>query len=216
MSSNVTLKLLPPERYTGVNLNDPIRFYFYPVYGRLYRRRVEMCLAELRGGEKILEIGFGSGVTFLNLRERYHEIYGLDLTTQIEPVAELWREQGLDVHLRNGSVLEMPYPDNTFDSVLLISILEHLHPEDQPKAMAEIRRVLKSGGQLVYGVPIERTFMVMMFRLLRYNIRGHHFSTEKHVRDAATAAMKLVRLRQLRGAGGLTPALYEVGHFIKE
>jgi ubiquinone/menaquinone biosynthesis C-methylase UbiE len=211
--SDGALKLLPLEKYTGVNRNDPIRFYFWPVLGKLYRRRVEMCLSELKGGEKILEVGFGTGLTFLNLREQYREIHGLDLTSQIEPVVELWQQQGLEVHLKQGSVLEMPYPDNSFDTVLLISILEHLQPADQPKAMAEIRRVLKPGGQLVYGVPIERPFMVVMFRLLGYNIREHHFSTEKHVRDAASAAMELVRTRQLRG--GAAGAVYEVGHFRK-
>ena len=31
---------------------DPLRFYYWPVLGRLYRRRVELCLARLSGGER--------------------------------------------------------------------------------------------------------------------------------------------------------------------
>src|SRR3954470_4508647 len=185
MSPAMKLKLLPAAKYAGVNRDDPIRFYFYPFFGKLYRRRVEMCLDELRGGDKILEVGFGTGLTFLNINEKYREIHGIDLTAQIEPVVNLWKEQGVNVHLRQGSVLELPYENDTFDTVLLISILEHLQPSDQPKAMAEIRRVLKPGGQLVYGVPVERPFMVFMFRMLGYNIREHHFSTEKNVSAAA-------------------------------
>jgi ubiquinone/menaquinone biosynthesis C-methylase UbiE len=214
-SKSVELELLPREQYVGVNDNDPIRFYYWPVFGRMYRRRVELCLAELSGGERVLEIGFGTGLTFLNLRQRYREIHGLDLTADIDKVSALWRDKGLEVHLRNGNVLELPYADDSFDSVLLISILEHLKPSDQPRAMAEIRRVLKPGGQVVYGVPIERPLMVFMFRVLGYNIREHHFSTEKDVRDAAGAAMTQVRIVRMKGAAGLAGAVYEVGHFTK-
>ncbi len=45
--NDIKLKLLPVEKYTGVNHNDPIRFYSWPIIGKLYRKRVEMCLAEL-------------------------------------------------------------------------------------------------------------------------------------------------------------------------
>ena len=79
MSNRPTLKLLACQRYTSVMPTDPIRFYYYPIIGRLYRKRVEMCLGELSGGEKILEVGYGSGLTFLNLTQRYREIHGIDL-----------------------------------------------------------------------------------------------------------------------------------------
>jgi len=44
------LRLLPYNEYAGVNRDDPLRFYFWPIIGRLYRRRVELCLAECAGG----------------------------------------------------------------------------------------------------------------------------------------------------------------------
>jgi SAM-dependent methyltransferase len=206
------LKLLSRGEYVGVNNEDPIRFYYWPVFGRLYRTRVEMCLDECRGGERILEVGFGSGLTFLNLSEKYREIHGLDLTADVEQVKKVFAPHGIDPDLKNGSVLEMPYADDTFDTVLLISILEHLKPDQEAKAFSEIRRVLKPGGQVVYGVPIERPLMVLMFRTLGYNIREHHFSTEKDVAAAAGAAMDKVRITQLKSVLG---AVYEVGHFIK-
>lgn len=77
------LKLLPAGQYRGVNEKDPIRYYYWPVFGTLYRRRVELALAECRGGDRILEIGFGTGLTFLNLAEMYREIHGLDLTADV-------------------------------------------------------------------------------------------------------------------------------------
>jgi len=139
------LQLLPIERYVGVDEKDPIKFYRLPVIGRMYQRRIELCLEQLAGGQAVLEVGFGSGVSFLNLSQLYQELHGLDLTADIRQVGEMFASFGIQTELRNGSVLEMPYPDQSFDAVLLISILEHLQPQEQLHAFREVWRVLKPG-----------------------------------------------------------------------
>jgi len=209
------LRLLPYKEYAGVNRDDPLRFYFWPVIGRLYRRRVELCLAECAGGHRVLEVGFGSGLAFPNLSESYKEIYGLDLSVSVDDVAAVFRARQIETRLQNGSVLSMPYEDNFFDTVLLISILEHLKPCEQEPAFREVRRVLKPSGQVVYGVPIERGLTVFMFRLLGFNIREHHFSTEKDVLAVAERVLNKVRVVQMQSVPSFLGAVYEVGHFTK-
>lgn len=213
LASQSRLQLMPRRLYTALPERDPLRFYFWPFLGRMYRRRVELCLAECLPGQRVLEVGFGSGLTFLNLAELYDEIHGIDLTAPVEKVTDLFHTQGVNVHLRNGDVLNLPYPDNYFDTVLLISILEHIKPEEQDQACREIARVLKPGGQMVYGVPVERPLMVCMFRLLGYNIREHHFSTQDQVWAAAGRVMEKVRLVPMRGVPRWLGSVYEVGHF---
>lgn len=209
------LKLLPYQEYAGINRDDPLRFYYWPVIGRMYRRRIEMCLAQCKGGERILEVGFGAGVTFLNLREKYNEIHGLDLNASVEEVAAVFEARQIKTHLVNGDVLSMPYADNFFDTVLLISILEHLKPSEQVPAFEEIRRVLKPAGQVVYGVPIERRLMVLAFRIMGFDIREHHFSTEKDVLNAAGQVLQKVQVVQMQPVPSLFGPVYEVGHFVK-
>lgn len=211
----VTLKLLPRAQYQGVNRDDPLRFYYWPILGRMYRRRVEHCLAECAGGDRVLEIGFGTGLTFLNLHDLYRQIHGLDLTADVAKVAGVFASRGVPADLRRGDVLHMPYPDDHFDTVLLISVLEHLKPDELPRAFAEIRRVLRPGGQVVYGAPIERPLMVLAFGLLNYNIRLLHFSTEKQIRSAAAAALEEVRLIRMPSFPPGLGDVYEIGHFIK-
>lgn len=182
----------------------------------MYRRRVELCLAECRGGDAILEVGFGSGLTFLNLNGLYKKIYGLDLSCDVREVAQVFAPLGIHPDLRNGNVLDMPYQVDQFDTVLLISVLEHLQPAELDRALSEIKRVLKPGGQVVYGVPVERPFMVAMFALLGYNIRKYHFSTEKDVFTAASKHFEQVRILPMKSRPDFFGNVYEIGHFTKQ
>lgn len=209
------LHLLPYKEYKGVQKIYSVIFYYMPVLGLMYRHRVEMCLDECKGGASILEVGFGSGLTFLNLNDLYDKIFGLDLTCDVNVVKEVFASRGIHADLRNGNVLQMPYADNQFDTVLLISILEHLKLDELYQAFTEIRRVLKPGGQVVYGVPVERPFMVFVFRLLGYNIREHHFSTEKDVMQEAEKVFRKISVKAMKATPSFMGNVYEIGHFTK-
>jgi ubiquinone/menaquinone biosynthesis C-methylase UbiE len=154
-------------------------------------------------------------LTFVNLSRLYKEIHGLDLTAEVDRVRGVFASRGIATDLRQGDVLHMPYPDAYFDTVLLISILEHLQPQEQARAFSEIRRVLKPGGQVIYGVPIERPLMVWMFRVLGYNIRLHHFSTEEQIREAAAAQLRPARVLQMPSIPAGLGNVYEIGNFAK-
>jgi ubiquinone/menaquinone biosynthesis C-methylase UbiE len=211
-----SLKLLPYRQYRGVRREYSVIFYYLPVFGRMYRHRVELCLSECKGGDSVLEVGFGSGLTFLNLNDLYKKIYGLDLSCNVAEVKQVFAPLGIHPDLRNGNVLDMPYPEDQFDTVLLISILEHLKPAELDRALSEIKRVLKPGGQVVYGVPVERPLMVAMFALLGYNIRKYHFSTEKDVAAAAAKHFKQVRVTPMKSTPAMFGDVYEIGHFVKQ
>jgi len=210
-----TLQLLPYKEYRGILKEYSVIFYYLPFFGYMYRHRVELCLAECNDGDNILEIGFGSGLTFLNLNTRYKKIHGLDLTCDVKQVSQVFASYGVYPDLQNGDVLKMPYGDNQFDTVLLISILEHLKPHELEQAFSEIKRVLKPNGQVIYGVPVERPLMVFMFRLLGYNIRDHHFSTEKDISQTAGRFLKKIAVRAMKAFPSFLGDVYEIGHFIK-
>ena len=209
------LKLLPAEKYKGTNQYDPIKYYYWPVFGRMYRSRVELALNECSGGERVLEVGFGTGLAFPNLHDIYKEIHGIDLTVDIHAVKSVFESMNIPLFLEKGDVAKMPYKDDFFDTVLLVSILEHLKPIELEQAFVEVRRVLKPGGQMVYGTPVEKPFMVFMFRMLGHNIRDEHFSTEKEIAAAAHKAFSKGRVIQMKSTPPIAGAVYEVGNFIK-
>ena len=209
------LRLLPADQYKGVNQYDPIKYYYWPIFGTMYRRRVELALEECTGGNRVLEVGFGTGLAFLNLHDMYREIHGIDLTADIQAVRSVFEPMEIPLFLEKGDVLKMPYEDNFFDTVLLVSILEHLKPIELEQAFAEIRRVLKPAGQMVYGTPVEKPFMVFMFRMLGHNIRDEHFSTEKEIAAAAYKAFSKGKVIQMKSTPPIAGAVYTVGNFTK-
>ena len=211
------LIMLPSSRHYAANSeSDPLRFYYFPFFGALYRARVEKCLSLLPGGKRILEVGFGSGVTFLNLAQLYSEINGIDFNADSAAVTECFSKRGVIAKLVNGSITSAPYPDDHFDAVLCISVLEHLKQDELDAACREIRRVLCPAGVLVYGVPVDRPLMTASFRLLGYNIHEHHFSTEKDVFAAAKRYLTPDRTEVIYGLGGLAGPIYETGRLLKK
>lgn len=174
------LQMLAPAEYVRIE-NDPTPYYSVPFLGSLYRKRVTRCLSLLPAGRRVLEVGYGTGVSFLNLGRKFDQIHGIDLHDYAQDVSCSFASAGLNLHLRQGSVLSLPYESDSFDAALAISIHEHLLVEDQQAAFAEVRRVLRPGGCYVIGVPGLNPLMVAAFYALGWKIRRHHHSSEKQV-----------------------------------
>ncbi|MDB4983211.1 MAG: hypothetical protein JWM82_3963, partial [Myxococcales bacterium] len=73
---------LPPAGVLQPNdAHDPLRYYYHPLLGWVYRHRLELGLALLPpGGRRVLEVGVGSGVLIPTLTARYAGYTGIDLT----------------------------------------------------------------------------------------------------------------------------------------
>lgn len=164
---------------------DPLRLYYSPVVGRFYHRRVDVAMSLIGKGHRVLDVGFGSGTSFLELNARFDNIYGLDMHQYGGVIKEIYAREGIDVRLSEGSILEPPYEDNFFDAILAISILEHLQPADLPRVMAQASRLLRPGGIFVIGMPGLNSMMSTAFRVLGYDISKHHFSSPHQALEAA-------------------------------
>ncbi|KAA0271114.1 MAG: hypothetical protein EDM79_13610 [Chloroflexi bacterium] len=57
--------------------------------------------------------------------------------------------------------------------------------------------------------------MVFMFRLLGYDIRQHHFSTERDVEHAAETMLRKISVKVMKSIPSFFGNVYEIGNFIK-
>lgn len=102
----------------------------------------------LAPGMTVLDCGCGPGTIPLDFAELVApgEVWGIDLdASYVLRAQELATERKLsNSHFRQGSVYELPFPDQSMDAVFASTVLAHL---SQPlAALAEIKRVLKPGG----------------------------------------------------------------------
>ncbi len=115
--------MLPIHKYRGVNDFGRIRYCYWPFIGLIYCRRVEPAVAECTGGESVLEVGFGTGLAFINLCDMYFEIHREDITADINQVCSVYNDLGMQTYLKKGDILSKPYGGDNFDTVLSVSIL---------------------------------------------------------------------------------------------
>ncbi|KUN20316.1 ubiquinone biosynthesis methyltransferase UbiE [Streptomyces corchorusii] len=110
-------------------------------------------LEKIRPGERVLDIGCGTGRFTVPMAELGAQVSGLDLSeAMLEVAAGKLRERNLTADLREGDMAHMPFPDGSFDTVTSMLALMHLPLEDRPAVFAEVHRVLRPGGRMLLGV----------------------------------------------------------------
>ena len=114
-------------------------------------------------GTRILDAGCGEGVTLEKLLRRMPDarIEGVDVD---EANIAICHEHGLPVHRADLNAL--PYPDSSFDTCLLMEVIEHL---DQPEtALAELARVTRPGGRILVIYPVDWAMRLARVVCLRW------------------------------------------------
>lgn len=110
-------------------------------------------LNNLKRTGKVLDIGIGDGYLLEKLGCHF-ELYGVDISAlNIQKTQTNFTDKNIAAHLREGSVDEIPFPDNLFDLVVASEVIEHVDNETLLRGLKEIHRVLKVGGYFVGTVP---------------------------------------------------------------
>jgi len=135
-------------------------------------------------GKKTLEIGLGQGADAEQIIRLGADWFGLDLTHESTKRVKVRLNQR-DLRfggITNGSAVEMPFADESFDLVFSHGVLHHI--PDIKKAQSEIRRILKPNGELVvmlyaknslnyrFSISIVRRLGLIGMRFARPNANG--------------------------------------------
>jgi SAM-dependent methyltransferase len=112
------------------------------------RRVLDAVISGLQLGPqtRILDAGCGSGRNMIELA-RLGIVTGVELSGTSVALA---RQRGVG-EVIEGSVLEMPFADDSFDVAVSLDVIEHL--EDDLGALCELRRTVAPGGVLLVTVP---------------------------------------------------------------
>lgn len=122
---------------------------YYHAYDLIRAHRVKNS-----GQGKVLEIGCGVGIAAVRLAKLAFDVHALDICQENINLSQQ-RAAFYDVadrcHFQTGTAEDLPHEDASFDLVVGFDILHHVEIK---QAWAQVLRVLKPGGMVVFREPV--------------------------------------------------------------
>ena len=119
-------------------------------------------------GSRLLHAGCGSGGVDTNLHNRM-QITAIDSSS-----GALRRYRELNpraFEVRQADIFSLPFPDETFDGVYNLGVLEHFTVDEIIMMLAELRRVTRPGGKLLVFWPHSRASSVAVLKAAHWILR---------------------------------------------
>jgi len=138
--------------------------------------------AELGAGQRLLDIGCGTGALTLlaKRREPTADVVGLDPDPKaLARAREKAAQANLEVRFDQGFATELPYPDASFDRAFSSMMYHHLAAADKGLTLRELLRVLAPGGSLHlldFGPPRGRLAKLLTRLIHHHEIVGDNLS----------------------------------------
>jgi ubiquinone/menaquinone biosynthesis C-methylase UbiE len=206
---------LPPRGTLKPNDGvDPLPYYYHPWVGWLFRHRLQMGLDFLPDrGQRVLEVGVGSGVLIPTLTRHFAEYTGTDLT--LAPELERLVAPGCRAEFRRADLLrDGDLPANHFDAIVCFSVLEHI--ADADGAARSLAGALAPGGTLVTGYPMVSPLMTRAFAVIGFStIDDHHVSPPARITAALARVLTPVARAAFPPHAPVPAALYQCSAWTK-
>jgi len=146
----------PTTQTSGLVIRTPRRYdlrLWLASWGREGRfRDEEVRLARLRTGERVLDVGCGTGSLTIAAARAVGKVGSV---TGVDPSVEMIgrahskaRRAGVDADFLATAGEALPFPDDAFDVVLMSLVLHQLPSDALHGTMFQVRRVLAPGGRL--------------------------------------------------------------------
>lgn len=159
-----------------------LNHWWYRVRRKLVAKIVASYLQGRSQKLEILDVGCGTGGLMRELRQ-FGDVSGVDVSPR---AVAYCKERGLE-NVSLGDAANLPYPDGSFDIVVILDVLEHL--KNDGVGIREIKRVLTHGGMAIITVP------AFIFLWGVTDVVSHHYRryTRAQIKDQIRAAGLCVR-----------------------
>ena len=113
-------------------------------------RRALVEQAQLQRGQRVLEVGSGTGTLSTMIKKLHPAVDVAGLDPDGKALARAQRKaarERLEIKFDQGFADQLPYPEKSFDRVFSAFMFHHLPAEERVPMLREARRVLKPGGE---------------------------------------------------------------------
>ncbi len=128
----------------------------YDLFGVLVEskaRQRAIEISEIKNGEKVLEVAFGTGLNFVEILKRNPDgwVDGIDISMKMVEKAKkrILKTGQKNYTLYLGDCRHLPFEDGTFDILMNQYLLDILPVEDFIPILLEFKRVIREGGRIV-------------------------------------------------------------------
>ncbi len=173
------------------------------------RLRTVWEYAAVASGARVLDVGCGRGELLVHGALQGASMVGIDYSTASVGLSskfishlsrEFWTQLPEPVILR-ADATTLPFDSESFDTVIMSDIVEHLSPPQLAMALSEVRRVLRPGGKLLihtmpnlwyyrFGYPVYRLAMLLKGATLPADPRQRYEYSHVHINEQTPCALR--------------------------
>lgn len=170
---------------------------------RFYSAVVDM-LAPTSAGTSLLEVGCGAGYSTQYLHTALDPTQQLRATDIGDSLLQAARQRNPGVEFFKSSIYNLPLPDKSIDTVVMLEVLEHL--TDPDAALAELARIARH--RVVISTPREPLWCAMNFARGKY--LAHLGNTPGHIQHWSSNGLKRQANRHFKVECTRTPVPWTI------
>ena len=162
---------------------------------------IEKILRQAPKTAKILDAGCGQGLLVGEFHRQGYDITGIDAFYGSERV-------------KKENILKNSFPNNTFDVILCLDVIEHFPLNEQEALITELTRILKPGGKIIWSIPnmahlSSRLSFLLTGRLLRTAKVSYH-PGDRPIKEYYTLLQDHLTIDKRKGLSPTIPGLFQL------
>lgn len=134
--------------------------------------------------DRVLDLGAGRGEVGTLLKDKVEEIILSDYADEALEIMRQGFKHCQDIKIEKINAKEIPYPDEYFDKVFLLEVIEHLYLAEANSVLAEIKRVLKKDGFLILSTSPNRYLSAPQYyvaeKLFNLHLKGKKYHLHEY------------------------------------
>jgi ubiquinone/menaquinone biosynthesis C-methylase UbiE len=146
-------------------------------------REFVVNFSEIKPGEKVLDIGCGTGDQSIYFAKKEAIVAGIDINPKMIGRALMRKKkEGLEVYFQGGDATNLPFLEPVFDVAVISLVLHEIESKERNKVISEMKRVVKKGGRLIFidfNYPLQKSMASFFVNLIDFFVGKKHWQNFK-------------------------------------